>query len=121
MGRMLSAYSGQHVWIELEIGSVVMKRIRDEAMASLLFCAPGKLRQKRSFSGGTRAQPLCVPLEELCRLPSAQSDHLEPSRPRLFGLLWADHPLWSSLERHEDKHLIPDFEALFGQERAAIS
>ncbi len=35
--------------------SVVRNRIRDEGMASLLFCAPGKLYKKRTFSAGTRS------------------------------------------------------------------
>jgi hypothetical protein len=35
--------------------SVVRNRISDEGMASLLFCAPGKLYKKRTFSAGTRS------------------------------------------------------------------
>ena len=69
-----------------------MNRICDEGIASLLFCASGKLRQKRKFNGGTKAQPLCGPLQGLCRLGSAESCHLEPSRHQQFGLLWADQP-----------------------------
>jgi hypothetical protein len=30
-------------------------------------------------------------------------------------------PLWHGSDWHEDNHLVPNFEALFGQERAEIS
>ena len=59
---------------------------------NIFHCASGKLRQKRKFNGGTKAQPLCGPLQGLCRLGSAESCHLEPSRHQQFGLLWADQP-----------------------------